>query len=237
MAVNKVEFGKEALIDLTSDTVTQQSLLKGYSAHNKSGKLIEGVAVVPTKVSELENDENYIKLEEINDLTPDFDKEETRDNIQSGEKISVLFGKVKKWFSDLKKVSFTGKYSDLEGRLTLTNNYLATQPGTAADAMLAKDLKAEVEWIKNKIPEFAIVDTLAPSEANGNTYFDLPDNSWNATNTACLKIMAYNSVTKSWYDNRLYALLVNRLQFTAEAAGQESYYINQPVKVFLIKFK
>lgn len=48
MGVNKVEFGGETLIDLTGDTVMPQSLLRGYSAHNKAGELIEGLAVIPT---------------------------------------------------------------------------------------------------------------------------------------------------------------------------------------------
>lgn len=91
--------------------------------------------------------------------------------------------------------------------------------------------------LNSNLPEFAIIDAVAPAEADGNAYFNLPNSSWNALNTVCLKISAYNSSTKSWYDNRLYALLVNRLQFTSETAGQERYYLNQPVKIFLMKFK
>lgn len=63
MGVNKVEFGGETLVDLTSDTVNEQSLLSGYTAHNRSGELIEGLAVIPTKLSQLENDEGYVKTE------------------------------------------------------------------------------------------------------------------------------------------------------------------------------
>ena len=42
MAVNKVVFGDKTLIDLTSDTVTPEALLSGYTAHDKSGALIDG---------------------------------------------------------------------------------------------------------------------------------------------------------------------------------------------------
>lgn len=42
MAINKVIYGGETLIDLTSDTVTPDNLLKGASAHDKSGKVIQG---------------------------------------------------------------------------------------------------------------------------------------------------------------------------------------------------
>lgn len=42
MAINKVVLGEETLIDLTSDTVTADSLLVGKTAHDKSGQLITG---------------------------------------------------------------------------------------------------------------------------------------------------------------------------------------------------
>lgn len=42
MAINKVIYGGETLIDLTSDTVTPEKLLKGASAHDKSGEVIQG---------------------------------------------------------------------------------------------------------------------------------------------------------------------------------------------------
>lgn len=42
MAYNKVIYGGQTLIDLTSDTVTPESLLVGASSHDKSGEKIEG---------------------------------------------------------------------------------------------------------------------------------------------------------------------------------------------------
>lgn len=42
MARNKVVYGSEVLIDLTADTVTKETLLKGATAHDKSGEVITG---------------------------------------------------------------------------------------------------------------------------------------------------------------------------------------------------
>lgn len=42
MAINKVIFGGETLIDLTGDTVTPDKLAQGVTAHDKSGEIIEG---------------------------------------------------------------------------------------------------------------------------------------------------------------------------------------------------
>ena len=42
MGVNKVEYGGRTLIDLTNDTVTPETLVKGATAHNAAGEQIEG---------------------------------------------------------------------------------------------------------------------------------------------------------------------------------------------------
>lgn len=44
MAVNKVVYGTTVLVDLTEDTVTADTLMQGYTAHDKSGALITGTA-------------------------------------------------------------------------------------------------------------------------------------------------------------------------------------------------
>ncbi len=42
MAINKIIYGTETLIDLTGDTVTASDLLSGKTAHDKSGATITG---------------------------------------------------------------------------------------------------------------------------------------------------------------------------------------------------
>lgn len=78
-----------------------------------------------------------------NDQTPTFTEASTRANIVSGEKLSTLFGKIKKFFADLKTVAFTGSYTDLSNKptsmqnpnsLTLTMNGSATNYNGSATA-------------------------------------------------------------------------------------------------------
>ena len=54
-----------------------------------------------------------------NDQTPTFLEESTRTNIASGDKLSLIFGKIKKFFSDLKAVAFSGSYNDLSNKPTI----------------------------------------------------------------------------------------------------------------------
>jgi hypothetical protein len=55
-----------------------------------------------------------------NDQTPTFLEESTRTNIASCDKLSLIFGKIKKFFSDLKAVAFSGSYNDLSNTPDLT---------------------------------------------------------------------------------------------------------------------
>lgn len=47
--VNKVQYGNDVLIDLSSDTVAADKILSGYTAHNKAGATITGT--IPSKNS------------------------------------------------------------------------------------------------------------------------------------------------------------------------------------------
>ena len=53
-----------------------------------------------------------------NGQTPTFSEATTRANIISGETLATLFGKIKKWFTDLKTVAWTGSYADLTDKPT-----------------------------------------------------------------------------------------------------------------------
>ena len=57
-----------------------------------------------------------------NDQTPTFTQAATRENIASGNKLSVIFGKIMKWFADLKTVAFSGSYTDLSDKPTALKN-------------------------------------------------------------------------------------------------------------------
>lgn len=51
-----------------------------------------------------------------NNQTPTFSESSERTNISSGDTLATLFGKIKKWFADLKTVAFTGSYTDLTNK-------------------------------------------------------------------------------------------------------------------------
>lgn len=52
-------------------------------------------------------------------ITPAFTEASTRANIATGESIATIFGKIKKFFTDLKTVAFSGSYNDLSDTPTI----------------------------------------------------------------------------------------------------------------------
>ena len=93
--------------------------------------------------SKLSNEETARTEADKNLQQPTFTEASTRVNITSGETLSALFGKIKKFFADLKTVAFTGSYTDLSNKptsmrnpnsLTLTMNGSATSYNGSATA-------------------------------------------------------------------------------------------------------
>jgi len=61
-----------------------------------------------------------------NDQTPTFTEASTRNNIASGEKLSVIMGKIAKFFNDLKTVAFSGSFTDLTNKPENANTFQGT---------------------------------------------------------------------------------------------------------------
>lgn len=52
MAINKIVFGNQTLIDLTADTIEPQFLKSGITAHDKSGATISGTSTLDSDTSD-----------------------------------------------------------------------------------------------------------------------------------------------------------------------------------------
>ena len=61
-----------------------------------------------------------VTVAKLNSNVTAFTEASSRTNIASGDSITTLWGKIKKWFTDLKAVAFSGAYSDLTGKNWLT---------------------------------------------------------------------------------------------------------------------
>ncbi len=55
----------------------------------------------------------YKVVDAVGDMDIFFEEVSKRENISSSDPLSLILGKIKKWFDDLKPVAFSGKYKDL----------------------------------------------------------------------------------------------------------------------------
>ena len=87
---------------------------------------------IPTKLSQLTNDGNYqTNTSDLKDNTTTFTTASTRSNVASGEKLSVSFGKISKYFNDLKAIAFSGDRADI-GLGNVDNTSDANKPVSTA---------------------------------------------------------------------------------------------------------
>lgn len=128
-------------------------------AHNESETAHPDIRnAIPTKTSQLDNDSGYLtqhqdisgKLDKTGDgsnVTAAFSTATTRSNIATSEKLSVLFGKIAKWFADLGSLAFksTVAKSDLASdvQTSLGKADSALQSYTETDPTVPEWAKAE----------------------------------------------------------------------------------------------
>lgn len=70
-----------------------------------------------------------------------FTEAATRENLQSGEKLSISLGKIKKWFSDLGAAAF----------MAVANNCTTTQPGSVLAAEQGKKLQDQISQVSSEL--------------------------------------------------------------------------------------
>ena len=74
---------------------------------NKAMDLVDGAL---SDLDEKKLDQNG----DASNAVTEFKQEILRENLESGDKISKTHGKIKKWFSEMKAVAFSGRASDIE---------------------------------------------------------------------------------------------------------------------------
>ena len=82
-------------------------------------KIIDGTTVVGKATNANTADTLNVGTADLENIKTTFTETTTRENINSKETLGTLFGKIKKWFADLKTVAFSGSYNDLSDKPTI----------------------------------------------------------------------------------------------------------------------
>lgn len=114
MAVNRVDYNGNTLIDLTNDTVNAENLMSGYTAHDKSGTLITGT-LDPFKPQIIAILKNYVEGT-VYCVSPD------------GRQMSVKFHEADTWVWDIPSYGqYQVVYMGPMGSISQTVNVTAVQ--------------------------------------------------------------------------------------------------------------
>lgn len=147
----------------------------GNTAARVGGLFQEIAAELEQKSDKVEMEQLVENLEENkldktgigDDVSVTFSQTEERENIFSGEKLSVLWGKVCRWLADLKDVAFSGKAADLEQD---TNNRLVSD--TEKSNWNLKANRVHNHIIGNIIDLQSKLDEKYPKTGFGNLTFN-----------------------------------------------------------------
>lgn len=94
------------------------------------------------------------------DMMTEFEEAEERENIESGEKHPVLFGKIRRWLSDLKAAAFC----------SVANHCMTTEAGTVLDGRQGTYLQNQITELKEADDEInSNMNALKKSVADGKS--------------------------------------------------------------------
>lgn len=96
-----------------------------------------------------------------NVLPENFVEQKERSNLAAKDKLPVIFGKLSKWYADLRPVAWSGSYSDLTNKPTIpegsaanyqvANNDTTEAEGFVADARIVRTHGLEIDGLSRDI--------------------------------------------------------------------------------------
>lgn len=142
---------------------------------------------------------SFIEADDINvaDNYATFTEASSRTNIDSGDSLKVIFGKIKKFFSDLKTVAFTGAYSDLSGTPTIPTK--TSELNNDSDFVNTTDLATKVSKSGDTMSgrlNFSNYDNAEVNFRTGHAQYDATISYQTSGNEAC--VFATKNAVTSW---------------------------------------
>ena len=121
---------KQALQIVASTNDVKVCIAENMGAYVDVDDFSDFSNIVLQDLSDLKKDK-LDKTGDAKDVVVTFAEADTREDISSGDKLSTLFSKIKKFFADLKTVAFTGSYNDLKDRPTASDFGLGSVDDTS----------------------------------------------------------------------------------------------------------
>jgi len=103
------------------------------------------------------------------DVEVNFTEAQSRQSLESGESVKTLFGKVKKWLTDLKPVAFSGSYNDLTDK-TMTGY---TKPASTSAITASDTINEAIGKLEKAVDDAAGGDGLIITDDTNNIQYSV----------------------------------------------------------------
>lgn len=158
-----------------------------------------------------------------------FSESQLKENINSGETLSILFGKVKKWLSSLKSAAFKDVKNDLE---TTTDGYVL-------DARVGKTISNRFKEVENNLEnkvsgKLLEINFIAGNSTDMNYTYDIDDISFSRENCITLSILVKDS-SSQWIDAVSTNMIKSDYPSNYRIISNEA--CEKPVRIILLKYK
>lgn len=178
--------GQAVVLNMTTQMLAEVGTLNGQIEVTNSGKTVTSFSFCVNVIKNIKSnsaiessneftalEEALRKAEEVADPLINFEEAAERKMLTTGERLSVLVGKISKWIKDLKKAAF----------YDVANNATTATAGTSVlDAYQGKLLKEQLDEQNTKISENVKIihivlndgaDVNIQAKSNANLQFDV----------------------------------------------------------------
>lgn len=91
-------------------------------------------------------EENYLlQTGDSSNTIVNFSESQVRENLSTGEKLSLIFGKISKWLSDLKSVAFSGDYNDLTNKPEIDTELNSSSNNSISNSAVSNGLNSKMD--------------------------------------------------------------------------------------------
>lgn len=116
-SANSAKTNAESATESASSADANAKLSKSYAVGGtgtREGEDTDNAKYYARQAQEAAGGDFLPKTGDSSNTTVTFTEFEEKTDIESGDKLSTLFGKIKKWFGSLANVAFSGSYNDLK---------------------------------------------------------------------------------------------------------------------------
>lgn len=226
--------GQAVVLNMTTQMLAEVGTLNGQIEVKNSSKTVTSFSFCVNVIKNIKSnsaiessneftalEEALRKAEEVADPLINFEEAAEREMLTTGERLSVLVGKISKWIKDLKKAAF----------YDVANNATTATAGTSVlDAYQGKLLKEQLDEQNTKIAKNALGAGIDLKEY-ASTYYTFPSDGY-----VCV-LLGYEA------NQYVYADIVGSSGSTLNihlSTGADGHYGNTSLPVFVrsgMKFK